>query len=144
MTDTFVPAGSRKTTIPLEPRIETTRTVPTDEALADRSLVEDAKALVQDGKLLAEAELDFQKKRASYAAGKAGGIAARFAAAGVIAFLAAIALTVGLVIALGQLITIWGSTALVTLVYLLIAYLLVRDGQKKLQHVKSVVTTEKR
>ncbi|MAF30276.1 MAG: hypothetical protein CL820_06885 [Croceicoccus sp.] len=111
-----------------------------DDIAAERSLVEDVRALVDDGKLLAEAEIDFHKKRALYAAGAAKGIGARFAAAAVFGFFALMALVVGLVLALGQIITYWGSTALVTAVLGIIAIVLAKSGQSRLERTKRVIS----
>lgn len=111
-----------------------------DDIAAERSLVEDVRALVEDGKLLAEAEIDFHKKRASYAANAAKGIGARFAAAAVFAFFALMALVVGLVLALGQVITYWGSTAVVTAVLAIIAIVLAKGAKSRLDHTKHIIS----
>ena len=111
-----------------------------DDIAAERSLVEDVRALVEDGKLLAEAEIDFHKKRAVYAAGAAKGIGTRFVAAAVFGFFALMALVVGLVLALGQLITYWGSTALVTGVLAITAIILAKSGQSRLNQTKRIIS----
>lgn len=111
-----------------------------DDIAAERSLVEDVRALVEDGKLLAEAEIDYHKKRALYAASAAKGITVLFGAAAVLAFFAGMALVVGLVLALGQLITYWGSTALVTGVLAIGALLLAKTGAARLNRAKRIIT----
>ncbi len=111
-----------------------------DDIAAERSLVEDVRALVEDGKLLAETEIDYHKKRALYAATAAKGIAALFGAAAILAFFAAMALVVGLVLALGQLITYWGSTALVTGVLAIGALLLAKTASTRLKRAKRIIT----
>ena len=112
-----------------------------EEAAAERSLVDDVRALVQDGKLYAEAELGWQKKRAGYVAQEGKGIGVYFAAAGVLAWFAGIALTVGLILALGQIITYWGSTAVVAGLLLLLAFLALRRGRAKMQHMQGVLAS---
>lgn len=113
-----------------------------DDAAAERSLAEDIKALVSDGRLLAEAEIDFHKKRVAYGAKEAPKIAASFAIAGVLAFFAVMALVVGLVLALGQIITYWGSTAVVTIGLLIIAYVFAMRGKSRLAKMKAVLTDD--
>ncbi|WP_170234815.1 phage holin family protein [Croceicoccus sediminis] len=109
---------------------------------AERSLAEDIKALVSDGRLLAEAEIDFHKKRAIYGANEGKKIAISFAIAGVLAFFAVMGLVFGLILALGQIITYWGSTAVVVGALLLIAFVFVSMGKSRLDRVKSVLSTE--
>ncbi len=109
---------------------------------AERSLVEDVRALVKDARLLAEAEIDFQKKRAGYGAQAAKSIVALFGAAGAAAFFAAMALVVGLVIALAPILTIWGSTALVTAALLVAAWLLASRGLAKLRTMKTMIAAD--
>lgn len=117
---------------------------PSDNAdlAAERSLAEDIKALVSDGRLLAEAEIDFHKKRAIYGANEGKKIAISFAIAGVLAFFAVMGLVFGLILALGQIITYWGSTAVVVGALLLIAFVFVSKGKSRLDRVKSVLSTE--
>ncbi|RVQ69206.1 phage holin family protein [Croceicoccus ponticola] len=109
----------------------------------ERSLTEDIKALVSDGRLLAEAEFDFHKKRVLYGAAEGQRIAINFAIAGVVAFFAAMALVVGLVLALGQVITYWGSTAVVTVSLLVVAWIFASKGKSRLARLKAVLTDEK-
>lgn len=109
---------------------------------AERSLVEDFRALVQDTRLLAEAEIDFQKKRVGYGARAGKTIVVLFAAAAGAAFFAAMALVVGLVIALGTVITIWGSTALVTLALLAAAGLLASRALAKMRKLKATLAAD--
>ena len=113
-----------------------------DDAAAERSLIDDVRALVDDGKMYAEAEIDFQKKRLGYGMQEGKGIAANFAVAGVLALVALIALSVGLILALGQIITYWGSTAVVTGLLLIGAFVFANKAKGKLSHLTSV-TTEK-
>lgn len=97
----------------------------------ERSLNEDLHQLAQDARSYAQAEFQFQKSRAAYAAGASKSIVIYAVVALVLVFFAMMALVVGLVIALAPLITAWGSTALVTLVLLgLAAFLLLRAKRK--------------
>lgn len=116
-------------TAPLEPRGEDeTRAGPDDVPSSGPigSLLEGVEDLVADAKLYFEAEINYQKSRASFVSGQFGKAVALALAGLFLAFLATIGLTVGLVIALTPLITAWGATAVVVLGYLLLAYLLVR------------------
>jgi hypothetical protein len=97
----------------------------------ERSLNEDLHQLAQDARSYAEAEFQFQKSRAAYAASASKSIVIYAVLALVLVFFAVMALVVGLVIALAPLITAWGSTALVTLLLLgLAAFLLLRAKRK--------------
>lgn len=109
------------------------------EPAAERSLAEDIKALVSDGRLLAEAELDFHKKRAIYGAKQGQKIAVQFAIAAVLAFFALMAITLGLVLALGQIITYWGSTAVVAGALLVLAWIFASRGKATLARLKTVI-----
>src|SRR5690606_18468749 len=73
-----------------------------------RSLLDDAEALIADGKTYLEAELEFQKTRAAYVADRAKAAAVYGVVAVLLAFLALIGLVVGLIIALTPLLTAWG------------------------------------
>ena len=78
-----------------------------------RSLREDVEALIEDGKTYLQTELVFQKTRAAFVADRAKGAVVFGAVAVLLAFLALIGLTVGLIIALTPLLTAWGASALV-------------------------------
>lgn len=96
----------------------------------ERSLREDVEALIEDGRTYLEAELVFQKTRAAYVADRAKGVVIFGAVAAVLAFLALIGLTVGLIIALTPLITAWGASAVVVTGLLLTALLSARKAGK--------------
>ena len=93
-----------------------------------RSLIEDLEALVDDARTYIDAELTYQKTRAAFISDRLKKTIIFGVAAAAIAFLAAIGLTVGLIIALTPLITGWGATAVVVIVWLVAAYLLVRKA----------------
>lgn len=113
-----------------------------DDMAAERSLIEDIRALVEDGKLLAEAEIDYHKKRAIFASRSAKGIAVMMGAAAVLGFFAIMALIVGLILILGQYITYWGSTGVVAGTLALAALFCAQRGSAKLRRVKAVVSDE--
>lgn len=102
-----------------------------DEFFVDRSLLEDVEALIEDGRTYFEAELNFQKTRAAFAADRAKKIAVLGAGAVVVLFLALIGLTVGLIIAFTPLLTAWGATALVVGAMLVVALLMLRGAAAK-------------
>ena len=101
------------------------------EAIEDRSLLEDLHALYADGKTYASAELTFQKTRASFAAGKFKSVAIFGAVAGVVALLAGIGLTVGAILSLATLIGPLAATLVVVALLLLVAFLCGRAAGKK-------------
>lgn len=77
------------------------------------SLGEDLRLLIEEGKALSQAEIAWQKARARYAAGQAGGIAVLGLLALALAFFALMALAVGSILALTPLLGPWGATAAV-------------------------------
>jgi hypothetical protein len=92
----------------------------------DRSLLEDVRALIDDGKTYLEAELGYQKTRAAYVADRAKGVVVFGAIAALLAFLALVGMTVGLIIALSPWLTAWGASALVVALLLVSAGLAAR------------------
>jgi len=84
-----------------------------DEGAPLRSLLGDVEALIDDARTFFDAELNFQKSRAGYVAGRIKlaivlGLGALF-----FAVMALFGLTVGLIIALTPLLTAWGATGAV-------------------------------
>jgi Putative Actinobacterial Holin-X, holin superfamily III len=110
----------------------------------ERSLNEDLHQLALDARAYAEAELQFQKSRAAYAASAGKSIAIYAIVALVLVFFAVMALVVGLVIALAPYITAWGSTAVVTLVLLGSAVFLLLRAKKRAGVLMSVIGGDKR
>lgn len=98
------------------------------------SLAEEVEALIADGRTLLEAELAFQKSRAAFVSRQARAAALFGSIAALCCVLAAIGLTVGLIIALTPALTAWGATALVvgliTLAAVLCALAAVRRWRK--------------
>lgn len=93
------------------------------EDAAERSLVDDVRQLVGDARTLAEAELAYQKSRASLASSSVGKIAGMGVLALVLVYFALMALVFGLVLSLTPYLTAWGATAAVVLGLLLAAAL---------------------
>ena len=87
---------------------------------AERSLVDDVRELVSDGRTLLEAELAYQKSRAALAGRTAKSMAGWIALALSLVFFALMALVVGLLLILAPLIGAVGAT-LVVVAALLIA-----------------------
>lgn len=88
---------------------------------AERSLVEDVRQLVGDGRTLLEAELAYQKSRAAVAGASAGGIASWGALALALVFFALMALVIGLILGLTDLVGGWAATGIVVVGLLLAA-----------------------
>lgn len=101
-----------------------------DEA-ADRSLVDDVRRLAEDGRAYVEAELEYQKARIALAGKGARGVAAWGALALALVFFALMALVVGLLLALSELIGGWAATLVVTLGLLVAAALAARTAKQR-------------
>lgn len=82
---------------------------------ATRSLVEDVKNLVEDGRTLVEAEVAYQKSRAAVAGAGAKGIAGWTLLALALIFFTLMALVVGLLLALAPAMGSWGALLTVVL-----------------------------
>ncbi|NOU02176.1 MAG: phage holin family protein [Novosphingobium sp.] len=82
---------------------------------ATRSLVEDVKNLVEDGRTLIEAEVAYQKSRAAVAGAGAKGIAGWTLLALALIFFTLMALVVGLLLALAPAMGSWGALLTVVL-----------------------------
>lgn len=113
---------------------------PVDPTVAvEPSLIDDVKALVDDGKTYLEAELQFQKSRATFAVdrGKSGAVYGVAAAA--VLHLALVALVVGAIFALTPLITAWGATAVVVGVLLVAGLLLGLAAKRRFARLGNVM-----
>jgi hypothetical protein len=95
------------------------RNAPADAS--ERSLSDDLRQLADDARVLAQAELAYQKSRAAFAGQEVKRIAILGTLAAVLVFFALMALTLGLVIALTPLLTAWGATAAVFCGLLIVA-----------------------
>ncbi|GAA4769697.1 phage holin family protein [Novosphingobium ginsenosidimutans] len=85
---------------------------------AERSLVDDVRELVADGRTLLEAELAYQKSRAALAGRTAKSMAGWIALALSLVFFALMALVMGMLLALAPLIGGLGATLVVVAVLL--------------------------
>ena len=92
---------------------------PATSDAAERSLVDDVKHLVEDGRTLLEAELAYHKSRAAVAGAGIKGIAVWAALAVALVFFSLMALVIGVLIGLAQLLGIWTATGTLV-VFLLI------------------------
>lgn len=88
---------------------------------AQRSLVDDVRLLVDDGRTLIEAELAYQKSRAALAGAGAKSVAGWGALALALVFFALMALVFGLLLGLTQLVGPWLATLIATLALLIAA-----------------------
>jgi hypothetical protein len=114
---------------PADPALTPDPAEAAESAAGFTALRDEVTALVEDACTYAEAELAFQKTRASLA-GKHGARAlGMLVLALVLLHIALIALAVGAVIALAPLVTIWGAIAIVVGVMLVGVALLVRAAQ---------------
>ena len=94
---------------------------PSNSDAAKRSLVDDVKHLASDGRTLLEAELAYQKSRAAVAGAAIKGIAGWAALALALVFFALMALVVGLLLGIAELVGIWVATSVTVLLVLLVA-----------------------
>lgn len=110
---------------------------PPEEAQPDGpSLTDDVMALLADGRTYAEAELAYQKSRATFAANRAkGAIAFGLGAFGVL-HLALIALTVGVVIALTPITGPWIATGLVTIGLVVLGVIFLRLLKSRIDEIR--------
>lgn len=104
-----------------------------------RSLLEDVEDLLLDARTYFDAELTYQKSRASFVGGSIKRIAVLGIGALVLALFAFGALTIGLIIALTPLVTAWGATAIVVGAMLLVVFLLVRAAASNWSEMMSVI-----
>ena len=116
--------------------------IETEEAAASRSLLDDVEALYRDARTYLDAELSYQKTRASFVADRVKTTIVFGVVAGFLAILATIGLTVGLIIALTPLVTAWGATAIVVGVLLLLAYLMVRKASSAWSNMTAVMAED--
>ena len=94
---------------------------PDPGAAAERSLVDDVKHLVADGRTLLEAELAYQKSRAVVAGAGVKSMAGWGALALALVFFALMAGVIGVMIALGALIGMFAATGAMVILLLALA-----------------------
>lgn len=102
------------------------------------SLTDDIVAMLDDGRTLVEAEIQYQKSRAAFALDRGKTGAMYGVAALVFIHLALVGMVVGLVIALTPLVGPWLATAVVVGVLLLVGGLLAFAARRKFAHLASV------
>jgi Flp pilus assembly protein TadB len=102
-----------------------------DERAEARSLLEDVETLIEDGKTYLEAETNYQRTRAIYVVDRVRAAAFFAAVAAAFGFIALIGLTVGLIIALAPVLTVWGSSALVVGLEFLMALYFARKASER-------------
>ncbi|HVR91799.1 MAG TPA: phage holin family protein [Novosphingobium sp.] len=107
---------------------------------AERSLVDDVRQLIDDGRTLAEAEYAYQKSRAAVAGDGVKGAAAYGGLAIALVLFALVALTIGLLIALTPWLTAWGATAVVTVGLLLAAALSALVAKRRWSAMTSAIS----
>ena len=108
--------------------------VPDDsEDLRDRSIGELLKQLSEQTTRLVHQELELAKAELTQKGKQAGMGAGLFGAAGAIGLLGAAALTTCFILALDAVMPAWLAALLVAVVYGIIAFVLVRQGQAKLK-----------
>lgn len=100
-------------------------------------LIEELRLLVDDAKMMASAELAFQKSRAQVVAAGARNLALFGLFALIFVIFALGALTVGLLLALTPLVTAWGATAIVFGGLGLAALLCLRGALAGLRRIRS-------
>ena len=128
--DDFAPLpGAGEIRVPAPPDGE--EPIEPEEVTEARSLLEDLEVLIEDGKTYLEAEAAYQKTRAVYIADRVRAAAFFGAIAGALAFIALIGLTVGLIIALAPVLTVWGSSALVVGMEFLLALYFGRKASER-------------
>lgn len=121
-------AAAEETTLPRQGFGDRARS---EAAAEERSLIDDVELLIEDGKTYLEAELNFQKTRALFVGDGLKSIALFGVVGFVFAWMALIALTVGLVIALTPPLSAWGATAVVVIVWLVIALITISLAASK-------------
>lgn len=117
--------------------------LPPEEPVPDApSLTEDIAGLIESGKTYAQAEIAFQKTRASLAGKAAGKAAVQLIGALVLVHIALVALAVGLIIALAPLITIWGAIGVVVGGLLLLVAVLVQGAKRRANQISAFFAPE--
>ncbi len=104
-----------------------------------RSLLDDAGDLLVDIRTWADAELAYQKTRASFVGSTLKRMVAFGIAGALLGLFALGGLTVGLIIALTPLVTAWGATAIVVGALLVAAFVAVNMASKALRELTAAV-----
>lgn len=115
---------------------------PATSDAAERSLVDDVKHLVEDGRTLLEAELAYHKSRAAVAGAGLKGIAGWGALAAALVFFSLMALVIGALIGLAQLLGIWTATGVVVVMVLLCAVLAALAAKRRWNRMTAALSRE--
>lgn len=108
----------------------------------EEGIVDEVSHVVDDGIAYAQAEIAFQKTRASLA-GKSAGFAAVYLIVALVVFhIALLALAVGLVMALAPLVTIWGAIAIVVGTLLLLTAWLGLKAKGQADRISALFASE--
>ena len=110
-----------------------------DEAASLHTLVGSARGLIENGQSLMEAELAFQKARASFVLRRTKGILALGALALALLFFVLMALIVGLLLALAPLLGPWGALGAVVAGLLLITALCVFGVIRRISTIRKAL-----
>jgi len=130
-----VPGEASDTRTPLDARYQDSDAA----AGPDRSLIDDVEALIDDARTYFDAELSYQKTRASFVFDRLKKTLVYGAGAALLGFVALIGLTVGLIIALTPLITGWGATAVVIGLQLIVVFVLLKRAARNWNSIMGVV-----
>ena len=115
---------------------------PATSDAAERSLVDDVKHLVEDGRTLLEAELAYHKSRAAVAGAGLKSIAGWGALAAALVFFSLMALVIGALIGLAQLLGIWTATGVVVVTVLLCAVLAALAAKRRWNRMTAALARE--
>ena len=115
---------------------------PDTSAAAERSLVDDVKHLVADGRTLLEAELAYQKSRAAVAGAGVKGMAGWGALALALVFFALMAAIIGLLVWLGSMIGMLAATGVMVALLLVLAGLAGLAVQSRWRRMTSALERE--
>ena len=115
---------------------------PATSDAAERSLVDDVKHLVEDGRTLLEAELAYHKSRAAVAGAGLKSIASWGALAAALVFFSLMALVIGTLIGLAQLLGIWTATGVVVVTLLLCAVLAALAAKRRWNRMTAALARE--
>jgi len=110
----------------------------------ERSLLDDVEALIDDGKTYLEAEVAYQKTRAAFVADRAKAALIYGVVAALLAFLALIGLTVGLIIALTPLLTAWGASAVVVALLVMGALIAVKGAANRWNRLMAAIDSREK
>ena len=115
---------------------------PSASDAAARSLVDDIKHLASDGRTLLEAEFAYQKSRAAVAGAGAKSIAGWAALALALVFFALMALVVGVLLGIAELIGIWAATGMTVLLVLAAAALAGLAASRRWKRMSAALADE--